>query len=333
MTNSCVYPKKSVLAGMWMDRPSGVTRPQGKALFKAWWKACRPPFLIVDLVPVGLGLALAVHTEEGFLPLSDWPWFRCLLVFLGCFCVHTVANIANDLFDFLLGVDDEESIGGTGVIQSGAISPREISWAMLLLLVLGVLAAWLLIDLSGQQWLWPLLVFAIGSAVFYVAPPIRYGHRGYGEVFVALNMGFLMVCGTQAVLAGELKPESLAFALPVGLMVAGILYYQSLPEIETDEAAGKYTLAVHLGKSRARLVFDIWWPIVWMLLLAYWSLGVVGWPVALGLLTLPLYMRASRKLHNAVTSEDWLDLDNYGKYVRGLYLFNGAALIIGLFAA
>ncbi len=82
-----------------------------------WWKACRPPFLIVDLIPIALGLALAVKDSNGgLISVADWPWFRCFLVMLGCFCVHTVANIADDLFDYLLGIDTEESIGGTSII-------------------------------------------------------------------------------------------------------------------------------------------------------------------------------------------------------------------------
>ena len=321
-----------VFARMWEGRRPGVAAPRGWALVRAWWRACRPPFLIVDLIPVALGLALAVRQPDGaLLPLPAWPWARCLLVLLGCFLVHTIANIANDLFDYILGVDTDDTIGGTGVIQSGAITPRAITLAIFTLLLAGILVACALLALSRQFWLLPLLFFAAFSAVFYVAPPVRYGHRGFGELFVALNMGFLMVCGTHAVLAGSFSPQSLAFGLPVGLMVAGILYFQSLPEIETDAMADKRTLAVHLGKERAKLVFDIWWPVVWVVLLNLWASGLTGWPVALGLLTIPLYVRASRLLHAAQTSEDWLALDGHGGLVRMLYLLNGLALVAGAF--
>ena len=322
----------TLFARMWEGRRPGGAAPQGRALVRAWWRACRPPFLIVDFIPVALGLALAVRQPGGgLLPLAAWPWERCLLVLLGCFCVHTIANIANDLFDYLLGVDTDGTIGGTGVIQSGAITPREITLAIFFLLAAGFLIACVLLAASRQFWLVPLLVFAAFSAVFYVAPPVRYGHRGFGELFVALNMGFLMVCGTHAVLAGTFSPRSLAFGLPVGLMVAGILYFQSLPEIETDAMTDKRTLAVHLGKQRAKLIFDIWWPVVWVIMLNLWASGLVGWPVALGLLTIPLYVRASRLLHAARSSEDWLALDGHGGLVRKLYLLNGIALVAGAF--
>lgn len=302
------------LAGKRADAP----RLTGRQRFRAWWLALRPPFFIVDFIPVGLGGALAAR-ELGY-----WPWGIFTVVMIGCFCLHIVANIANDLFDYLEGVDTEDTIGGTHVIQNGWISPRQISVAILGLLAATLLIGWGLIAWSGQDWLWGPVVFAIFSAIFYVAPPIRYGCRGYGELFVCLNMGFVMVIGSYAVMAKGFSVQSLAFALPVGLMVAGLLYYQSLPEIETDLAAGKRTLANILGKSKAELVFRLWWPAVWVLMANLWACGLVGWPVFLGLLTFPLYWRACRLIRNAV---DWLELDRHGHLVRKLYLINGACLI------
>lgn len=303
--------------------PKALSAPQltVRQLAGAWWQATRPAFFIVDFIPVGLGLALAAQN------LGHWPLGLCAVVLVGCFCLHTVANIANDLFDYLEGVDTDETIGGTGVIQSGRISPRQISVVSLLLIVATVLIGGWLIDNSGQYWLWGPVLFAVFSAIFYVAPPIRYGCRGYGELFVCLNMGFIMVIGSYAVLAKGFSTQSLAFALPVGLMVAGILYYQSLPEIETDRAAGKLTLANILGKEKAELVFRMWWPAVWILMLNLWACGLAGWPVALGLLTFPLYWKTCRFIHNAT---EWLELDQHGHLVRKLYLINGVLLIVGV---
>ncbi len=301
-------------------RPDAPTLTS-RQLVKAWWQALRPPFFIVDLIPVGLGGALAARD------LGYWPWGIFAVVMVGCFCLHTVANIANDLFDYLEGVDTDETIGGTKVIQNGWISPRQICLTIIGLLLSTVLIGWWLIGHSGQEWLWGPVVFAVLSAVFYVAPPIRYGCRGYGELFVCLNMGFIMVMGSYAVMANGFSAQSLARALPVGLMVAGILYYQSLPEIETDLAAGKRTLANILGKAKAELVFKLWWPAVWVLMANLWACGLVGWPVFLGLLTFPLYWRVCRLIHEAV---EWLDLDQHGHLVRKLYLINGALLIAGV---
>ena len=68
-------------------RPDAPTLTS-RQLVKAWWQALRPPFFIVDLIPVGLGGALAArlflfklrrpvfhsYIPAGFLPsLSSGP--------------------------------------------------------------------------------------------------------------------------------------------------------------------------------------------------------------------------------------------------------------------
>ena len=103
----------------------------------------------------------------------------------------TIANLANDLFDHILGVDAGDNIGGSRVIQSGLISPRQLSVVLLLLTPATLAVGGVLIlglPPALRPVLWGLSLFAVASAVFYVAPPIRYGHRALGEVFVCLNM-------------------------------------------------------------------------------------------------------------------------------------------------
>lgn len=312
---------KEKLRLAWTGKQTNAPKIDNKTWFKAWWLACRPPFFIVDLIPIGLGLVLAQQH------LGSWPWFTCLVTLFAFFCIHTVANLANELFDYIEGVDTEETIGGTHVIHNHWLSPRQISIAIIVLILLTIWSGGWLIGQSGQAWLWLVLAFGVFSAIFYVAPPIRYGCRGLGELFVGLNMGFGMVAVSYAVMAKDFSPLCLAFGLPVALMVAGILYYQSMPEIETDLAAGKHTLANILGKERASLVFRIWWPAVWVLMLNLWACGLVAWPVFLGLLTIPLHTRTCTYIAHA---REWLNLDAHGHLVRKLYLINGACLILGL---
>ena len=318
-----------LLRAAWEPRPADAPKLSCRQKQRAWWQACRPPFFITAAIPVTLALALAFRLQ-GHISAKQWGVYVLLLV--GCFMGLTIANLANDLFDHILGVDGGDNIGGSRVIQSGLISPRQLSVALLLRTPATLAVGGLLImGLSEalRPALWGLSIFAVASAVFYVAPPIRYGHRALGEVFVCLNMGFIMVGASATLLLNAFDARSLALALPVGLMVAGVLYYQSLPEIETDLAAGKRTLANTLGKNGAALVFRLWWPAVWMLLGNLWAAGLADWPVALGLLGLPFYCAACRRISSAGHG-DWLPLDAHGHLVRKCYLICGAALILGV---
>ncbi len=59
------------------------------------------------------------------------------------------------------------------------------------------------------------ILFSAFSSYFYVAPPIRYGYHGLGELFVGINMGPVMVAGTYWVVAGA-PASNLSFPYPSG---------------------------------------------------------------------------------------------------------------------
>ena len=146
---------------------------------------------------------------------------------------------------------------------------------------------------------------------------------------VGINLGLIVVSASATIIAQSFDIRSLAVALPVVGMVAGILYYQSLPEIDTDKAGGKTTLANILGKDHALLVFRIWWPVVWVSIINLWLSGLAGWPVLFCLVGLPLYWKA-QKLIAARGDGDWLELDRYGYLVRLCYLTSGISCIVGV---
>jgi 1,4-dihydroxy-2-naphthoate octaprenyltransferase len=285
-----------------------------------WIQASRPPFFIATFIPLAAGWILAGK-------LGAWHPWRMLLVLLGSFMVHLATNLADDYFDHVQGTDDGASIGGSRVIQEGKIAPRTILKALILLyaLALGIaLCAMAVLDL----WiLTPFVLLAWFGSYFYVAPPIRYGYRGFGELSVGINMGPVMVVGTYWVISGRVDWAPVLISIPIGLMVAVILYYQSLPDIETDRAVRKYTVAVRLGRRRAFYGLIVFWIMIYGSIIGLVLAGHLGWPALLSLLTIPLLLRLLRIMKGI---GDWVELDRYGKYVRILYLLNGIAILIAL---
>jgi 1,4-dihydroxy-2-naphthoate octaprenyltransferase len=303
--------------------PLGLSSRRRQTL-AAWWQAARPPYYIATLVPLFLGWVQAGR-ESG-----QWRPALFALVLLCCFFLHLAANLANDLFDHLQGVDAGGNIGGSRAIQEGKISLAGYVKALIFLYGGALLMAAAGVQHTGFKDIWGIILFAIFASLFYVAPPIRYGHRALGELFVFLSMGVVMTAGTVYTLTGVWSASALALSLPVGLMVAGILYYQSLPEIETDKAVGKRTLANVLGPQRAILLFRFWWPIVWLLLLLLWLFGLCNWLALLGIAaSLPCYGKAVRLLRRV--DGDWLSLDAHGHLVRKMYLACGLALICAVY--
>ncbi|MDR1871962.1 MAG: prenyltransferase [Deltaproteobacteria bacterium] len=288
-------------------------------LFKVWVQASRAPFFIATVFPLALGFTAAYKfTGEAKVGLF-------ILILLASFLVHLATNLANDYFDYSLGVDTKDTLGGSRVIQDGLITLGQLKLAIALCYIVSFILA--IIIVKTNVILWVLVAFAALSSFFYVAPPIKYGHRALGELSVFINMGLIMTLGTQMALTGSFIKETVALALPISFMVAGILYFQSIPEIETDPLAAKVTLAVILGKEGSYLVYLLWWPVIWLLLITLYLANLVAWPALLGLLSCPLHVAA---LHRFKTVQDWTELDRHGHLIRKQYVVNATALIVGL---
>jgi 1,4-dihydroxy-2-naphthoate octaprenyltransferase len=63
------------------------------------------------------------------------------------------------------------------------------------------------------------------------------------------------VVGSYFVQTEDLRWEAFALGVPVGLLAAAILVVNNVRDVDTDRRAGKRTLAVKLGRERARLLF------------------------------------------------------------------------------
>ncbi|MDQ7782438.1 MAG: 1,4-dihydroxy-2-naphthoate octaprenyltransferase [Desulfomonilaceae bacterium] len=289
-----------------------------KETVNAWVQASRVPFFVATLIPLVLGGVTAY--KDG-----SWNPLRWLAVLFACFLVHLCTNLANDYFDHLSGADAGESIGGSRVIQEGKISLGQLRTAMAVFygiaLACGVWVVW---D-SQVLWLIPLILFSFLSSLFYTAPPIRYGYLGLGELFVGINMGPVMVAGTAAAVAGHFVPRALWLSVPIGLMVAMILYYQSLPDIKEDRAVGKRTVAVRLGQPAAIWGMRFFVTATLLSVLALVLFGQIRPPVLISFVAVILAVRIDKMI---ASTEDWKDLHDRGGIVRMFYLGVGLIMIL-----
>jgi len=288
--------------------------------FWAWYQAGRPPFFVATLIPLSLGAAIAWRA-------GHWNPNLWFLVLLASFLVHLATNLSNDYFEFLSGADDGDSLGGSRVLHEGKITTVQLGRAIVLLYsVAFVLGIWI-VAASAVWWLALIMLFSFASSLFYTAPPVRYGYHGLGELFVGINMGPVMVVGTCAALTGQFLPRALWASIPIGLLVASILFYQSLPDMDCDKAVGKYTLAVRLGRPKAL------WGLRGFLvggLASVVILALAGAVHPFALLALggiPQIIKIDRMVR---ATQDWRDLHERGGAVRFFYLLVGLVLLLSV---
>jgi 1,4-dihydroxy-2-naphthoate octaprenyltransferase len=209
--------------------------------------AARPRTLPAAVAPVLVGTSLAIRYGT-FHPLAF------IAALLGAMAIQIGTNLSNDYSDARRGADTDERIGPVRVTAGGLVPPRQVLIATYLTFGAAVLCGVYLIAIAG----WALL--AVGAAsilagVLYTGGPRPYGYEGLGEVFVFLFVGIVAVSGSYFVQRRALPWEAFVLAVPVGLLIAGILIVNNVRDIDTDRRAGKRTLAVRLGRERTRVLF------------------------------------------------------------------------------
>jgi 1,4-dihydroxy-2-naphthoate octaprenyltransferase len=211
--------------------------------------AARPRTLPAAIAPVLVGTSLAIGDGE-FRPIA----FACALI--GSVFIQIGTNLSNDYSDARRGADTEDRLGPVRVTAGGLMPPRQVLIGTYVAFGIAAAAGVYLIATAG----WELLLVGAASilaGVLYTGGPRPYGYEGLGELFVFLFFGVVAVVGSYFVQTERLEGVAFALAVPVGLLASAILLVNNIRDADTDRRAGKRTLAVRLGRERARALFVV----------------------------------------------------------------------------
>jgi 1,4-dihydroxy-2-naphthoate polyprenyltransferase len=247
---------------------------------RLWLIAARPRTLPAAVAPVLVGTALAGQE-------SHFHAARFVCALIASVFIQIGTNLANDYSDARRGADTEDRLGPVRVTAGGLMPPRQVLVGTYVAFGVAVVAGIYLTAVAG----WQLLLVgaaSIAAGVLYTGGPRPYGYEGLGELFVFLFFGIVAVAGSYFVQTKHLEAEAFGLAVPVGLLAAAILMVNNIRDIDTDRRAGKRTLAVKLGRTRARRMFA---ASVWLAFLVpplIWAAGALSGWLLLPLLAIPL---------------------------------------------
>ncbi len=247
---------------------------------RLWLVASRPRTLPAAVAPVLVGTALAVSEDE----LRALAFVAALV---GSVFIQIGTNLANDYSDARRGADTEDRLGPVRVTAGGLMPPKRVLTGTYVAFGVALAAGAYLASVAGPELLVVGLV-SIAAGVLYTGGPRPYGYAGLGELFVFLFFGVVAVTGSYYVQAERLPWEAFALSVPVGLLSSAILVVNNVRDIDTDRRAGKRTLAVLLGRERARVLFAAMLALAYVVAVAIPLLGGLSWWVCLALLSLAL---------------------------------------------
>ncbi|MGR3810406.1 1,4-dihydroxy-2-naphthoate polyprenyltransferase [Jiulongibacter sp. NS-SX5] len=218
---------------------------------KNWIEAARPRTLPLALSCIFMGTFLACY--QG---VFDGKVFglACLTTIL----LQILSNFANDYGDTQNGADSTERVGPQRAVQSGEISAKQMFKAIVVFGVLSLVSGILLLYFAFRNanpeafwWFLGLGLLCILAAYTYTAGKKPYGYAGLGDISVLLFFGLVGVLGCNYLFTLRFQSVNILPATSCGLFAVGVLNLNNIRDINSDKSAGKYTIPVRLGKTKA----------------------------------------------------------------------------------
>ena len=253
-----------------------------------WVLGARHRTLPAAIAPVVVASALAG---------SDFNWFRAALALKVAVWLQIGVNFANDYSDGIKGTDDDR-VGPIRLVASGLASASAVKNAAFISFAIASTAGVWLSLLSS-----PLLILvgilAIAAAWGYTGGKNPYGYSGLGEVSVFTFFGLVATMGTYYVQTEKISVLSFIVSIPMGALSCAILAINNLRDRPKDQLAGKLTVAVRIGDSKARYMY------VTLLVIAHIAAIATLIPTALlTVLLLPMSISISRQVLSGVSGMD-----------------------------
>jgi 1,4-dihydroxy-2-naphthoate octaprenyltransferase len=247
----------------------------------------RPPFLILTPACVALGIGVAAYESGSVDPLQS------LIVLVGALAAHISVNALNEYFDFRSGLDLRTKptpfSGGSGTL------PRQPAYAghalATGLITLAIVAAVGLFFLYIRGWsLLPLGLVGMLTIAAYTV----WLTRNPLLCLVAPGLGFgtFMVMGTAFALTGHYTWGAFIASFVPFFLVSDLLLLNQFPDVEADGSIGRRHFPIVIGRRASSWIYILFLALAYLSIVVGVALGYLAPASLLGLLTLPLAVRA-----------------------------------------
>jgi 1,4-dihydroxy-2-naphthoate octaprenyltransferase len=286
-----------------------MTENQNISFFKKWWISLRPFSFPASTMPVVFGTVLAF--VYGDVALNPWYF---LLAFFAMVFLHAGANVLNDIIDFNKGLDKVPAPVSGGVVRR-LISIPEAKRASILLFTTGT-AMGLLLAYLTSPWLLLIGIPGLFIGIFYsIGGKIALKYHALGDLAVFLNFGILGALGAWYVQTGTFSWIPVVWAIPMSMLVIGILHANNWRDIKSDREGHINTIASMLGdKASLRyygyLIFGPFFVVLALILIPYFAfpnLTFMPFTFTIVILSLPMALKLWQKAMNRKEPKNPID--------------------------
>lgn len=225
-------------------------------IIQFWIKNARATALPQSFLPALLSVCLASQTENFSISLG-------ILAIVGVMVGHLGLNLFDDYFDYKVKKSEfrddmarkgfRARIAKCSYLISGDANMKQLLIACLVFSGIALATGAIIWLQRGNFILWIAIVTAI-LGISYSGSPLRLSYHGLGEIAIGFIFGPLLMTGVYYAACGQSNWSVLFISIPVGLLVANIVYTHAIMDYEPDKEVGKMTFAVLL-KNRKLMLF------------------------------------------------------------------------------
>jgi len=214
----------------------------------AFIRLSRPVFLLGGIVLYALGALVARYEGDQLNPS---------LYFLGQLFVTSLqlmTHYLNEYWDLesdRLNTSRTLFSGGSGILPEASYGlTRETAFtaAVVCLAVSSAAAIMLIFQYQAGPAVWAVMLLCFLGSFFYSSPPLRLSGSGYGEVVASVIVAGLVPAFGHLLQTGQPSWLLALATAPLIIFHYAMLIAFEFPDFLTDEAAGKKTLLVRVGR-------------------------------------------------------------------------------------
>ncbi|GAA0428534.1 1,4-dihydroxy-2-naphthoate polyprenyltransferase [Lentibacillus halophilus] len=232
-----------------------------------WWRLLRPHTLTASIVPVFVGTMFALtHSHINVLLF--------LAMLLASILIQAATNMFNEYYDFVLGLDNESSVGIGGTIVRDGISPKTVLRLALTFFAIAMLLG-VYICVASSWWVAVIGIVCMLFGYLYTGGPYPIAYTPFGELFSGFFMGTVIIGISFYIQTSVLTSSVIWLSIPVAIFIGSIMLSNNIRDLDGDKENGRKTVAILLGRKNAVRLLTILFITAFSLTAAYVIAGIL----------------------------------------------------------
>ena len=272
-------------------------------------KLTRPLFLVLSALTYAFGASLADYLGEPFHPVSFWLGFAIIIL------LQMTMQILPEVYR----PHNEPILENETSRERFTLRNNAMNVSLATLVSVAVLAYILYNTGHLPQASFSFLSFSLVILLVYAIPPFRLVNRGFGEIFLALQMAYVYPSLAFTLQAGQTHPF-LALTIPLTFLAFAYFIVLDFQAFAQDQKYERVTFLTRLGWQRVVPLHHIFVLFAYIFILAMPAFKLTIQLLAPAFLTFPFALYQIYQLRNIArgAKPNWILLSATALAVFGL---------------